>query len=379
MAFAKRRKIDSSPIFLIRKDRPMEAFRDIFGGVEDPRSSNAQHDLVEVIFIALLAVLCGGESCTDMEEFGYAKEDFLQEILELKHGIPSHDTFSRIFRLLDPESFSSAFQKFTEAFSKALPNDVIALDGKAVKSAFDRGKRFLPPMIINAWAVQSRLVLSQHLADNRNETAAAIDLLKMLDVKGSTVTADALHCNRKFAQTVLDGGGEYVLTLKGNQFALMDHTPDYFENNPGLPTAATREKSHDRQEVRTATVYSDPSLAEQFNFPGLTAVGRIESQRDTAEATHYYALSKPMSPEQLLTTVRAHWTIENQLHWVLDVILKEDENRSRKDHAPENIALLRKMALNMLRASPDKASIRRKIKKAGWNNKFLLSLLFHMR
>lgn len=357
----------------------MKAFRDIFEGVEDPRSSNAQHDLVEVIFIALLAVLCGAESCTDMEEFGYAKEDFLREFLELKHGIPSHDTFSRIFRLLDPESFAAAFQKFTEAFANALPNGVIALDGKAVKSAFDRGKRFVPPMIINAWAAQSRLVLSQYLAENRNEAAAAVELLKLLDLKGSIVTADALHCNRKFAQTVLDGEGDYALTLKGNQFALMDHTPGYFENNPDLDTATTSEKSHDRQEVRTATVYSDMSLAKQFNFPGLTAIGRIESRRDGSEATHYYALSRPMRPEELLTTVRAHWTIENQLHWVLDVILKEDDNRSRKDHAPENIALLRKMALNMLQASPDKASIRRKVKKAGWNNSFLLSLLSHMR
>ncbi len=141
-------------------------------------------------------------------------------------------------------------------------------------------------MIINAWAVQSCLVLSQHLAENRNETAAAIELLTMLDAKGATVTADALHCNRKFAQTVLDSGGDYALTLKGNQFALMGHTPGYFESNSDLETATTREKSHDRQGVRIATVYCNSSLSEQFNFPGLAAIGRIESRRDHSEATH---------------------------------------------------------------------------------------------
>lgn len=153
-----------------------------------------------------------------MSDFGHAKEDLLREYRDLKHEIPSHDTFSRVFRLIEPKSFAETFGKFTAPFSQALPNDIIVLDGKAVKSAFDRGKCFIPPMIINAWATQSRMVLSQYLFEDSNETAAAIKLVGMLDIAGAIVTTDALHCNRKFETAVLEQGANYTLALKGNQF-----------------------------------------------------------------------------------------------------------------------------------------------------------------
>lgn len=362
----------------------MEDFRACFSDLPDPRAANARHDLLEVVFIALAAMLCGAEGCSDMAEFGEAKEPFLRQLLRLEHGIPSHDTFSRVFRLLDPQAFEAAFRQFMAGFAESL-SGVVAIDGKAVRGAFERGRRTTPLHLVNVWAAEARLAIAQRLAPNRNETAGALEVLQLLSLKDCIVTADALHCHAKMAQGVLDRGGEYVLALKENQSALFADAKDLLEaaaaRDRAEPEAST---GHGREERRTAIVVRAKALATKHSFPGLVALARIELRRrvdgkDEKPHVRYFVLSQLFPPARVLAISRTHWSIENQLHWLLDVVLDEDRARNRKGNGPQNLAILRKLALNLLRSHPHKASIRRKIKHAGWNDDFLLSLLAQMR
>jgi predicted transposase YbfD/YdcC len=365
---------------------PMRGFIAIFEDVEDPRAGNARHDLLELLFIALAAVLCGAESCADMADFGAAKEDVLREVLRLEHGIPSHDTFSRVFRLLDPEAFEAAFTRFMAAFAKGNRlKGVVAIDGKAIKGAFAKGAKATPLHLVNVWAAEQRLALAQRLAPGRNEVAGALEVVKLLSLKGCIVTVDALHCHRAMAQAIIDAKGQYALALKENQSGLFAAVERRFAELDKADTFGSEmQSSHGRSEQRTAKVITETTLAKTHDFPGIRAlaqvdtVRRIEGKPDETR-TRYFLLSKAFPADKLLHVVRTHWTIENQLHWVLDVVFNEDGARNRKDNGPQNIALLRKIALNLLRSHPDKASIRRKIKKAGWDDIFLLSILAQMR
>jgi predicted transposase YbfD/YdcC len=367
----------------------MRRFKQVFRRVPDPRAANARHDLLEVLVIALAATLCGAESCSDMADFGQAKEELLRLFLRLEHGVPSHDTFSRVFRLLEPEAFGAAFRRFMAAFAKANAvklTGVVAVDGKALRGAYERGGKATPLHLVNVFAVEARMALAQQKAPGRNETAGALEVLELLSLEGCIITADALHCSRTFARAVLQRGGDYALTIKANRGPLFKAVTQQFARSGRRSNAAQLEpSSHDRREARRATVMRNTSLATHHGFPGVVAVGRVTSRRrlrgkpaDTP-AVRYYLLSKYISPKRLLHVTRSHWGIENQLHWVLDVHFAEDRNRARKDNAPENLAALRRLALNILRTHPDSASIRRKIKRAGWDDAFLLSMLSHMR
>lgn len=362
----------------------MEKFKKAFRGLADPRASNARHNLLEVLVIALAAILCGAESCADMADFGCAKEALLRQFLRLEHGIPSHDTFSRVFRLLDPQAFEAAFRHFMADFAKQL-RGVVAIDGKALRGAFETGRRSTPLQLVNVWAADARLAIAQRLAPNRNEVAAALEVLELLSLEGCIVTADALHCHAEMARRILDRGGAYVLALKQNQPALFADAQALLEPIAGSPQAEQVDiASHGRDERRHAVVVPAAALARKHDFPGIAAVARVELQRRVAGSdedpiVRYFLLSKVWSPARALAIIRSHWGIENQLHWVLDVVLDEDRARNRKDNGPENLAILRKLALNMLRTHPDKASIRRKIKRAGWDNAFSLSMLAQMR
>ena len=364
----------------------MRGFISIFEDVEDPRAGNARHNLLEILFIGLAAVLCGAESCADMADFGVAKEDVLREVLRLEHGIPSHDTFSRVFRLLDPEAFEASFTRFMAAFAKGNGlKGVVAIDGKALKGAFAKGAKATPLHLVNVWAAEQRLALAQRLAPGRNEVAGALEAVKLLSLKGCIVTVDALHCHRAMAQAVLDAKGQYVLALKENQSALFAAVERRFATIDQADAFGSEvETDHGRMDQRSAKVMADTTLAKTHDFPGIRALARVDALRRIEGKpdeinTRYFLLSRPMSAGKLLRIVRTHWTIENQLHWVLDVVFDEDGARNRKDNGPQNIALLRKIALNLLRSHPDKASIRRKIKKAGWDDMFLPSRLAQMR
>jgi len=361
----------------------MEQFRACFAELEDPRTGNAQrHELDEIVMIALLAMLCGAEGCVDMALFGRSKEPLLRRFLELPGGIPSHDTFSRIFRLLDPVAFEACFARYLAALSERVQG-VVAIDGKTARRSFDRQKGRAPLHLISAWACETRLVLGQLRVDDKsNEIPALPELLALLALDGCIVTADAIHCQAKTAAAILERGGDYVLALKANRPALHADVRLRLDDPEAAPDdlATTTDGDHGRIETRRATVVHDVAwLAEGHGFPGLEAIGKVTATREQADrtttATRYYLLSRRLTAARFLEVVRAHWQIENRLHWVLDVILDEDQARARKDHAPENLARLRRFALNVLRADKDSGSTRGKIKRAGWDDAFLLHLL----
>jgi predicted transposase YbfD/YdcC len=361
----------------------MERLRECFGDLVDPRTGNAQrHDLLEILLIALSATLCGAETCVDMALFGHAKEPFLRRFLKLPGGIPSHDTFSRIFRLLDPDAFEASFGRFVATFAHVGSSEVVAVDGKTARRSFDRKGGRRPLHMVSAWAVEQRLVLGQRKVDGAsNEIEALPELLALLALEGRIVTADAMHCQRATAQTILERGGDYCLALKGNQPALFDDVRLWLDDpETAVEHAETVDGDHGRIETRRAVVAHDVAwLAERHDFPGLAAVAKVTATREidgtSTTASRYYLLSTSLGAARLAEVVRTHWQIENRLHWVLDVVMDEDGSRARKDHAPENLARIRRFALNLLRANPDKGSTRGKIKRAGWDDAFLLTIL----
>lgn len=363
----------------------MGKFAECFAEVSDPRGRNAQHDFVEILFIALLAQLCGAESCVDMADFAEAKSDVLGEILDLKYGTPSHDTFSRVFRMLDPVSFEAGFRRFTATFARKLgTGSVVAIDGKAVRGAYEKGRKTSPLHLVNVWAAGTRMAIGQATAPGRGEVQGVLDALALLDLSGCLVTADALHCRGDVAQAILDTGAHYVLALKNNHPKLLADANAQLGAKRRSEAQTSTEIAHGRLETRRATVVRAGKLAEKHGFPQLAAIACVTAERtspgqETQTSARLFLLSKPVSATRLLKIVRQHWHIENRLHWVLDVTLGEDRARNRKDHGPENIAILRKIALNLLQSHPQKQSIRRKIKRAGWENSFLLSLLANMR
>lgn len=366
----------------------MELFRAVFASVADPREANAYHDLTEMLFIALASSLAGGRGCVDMEEFGLAKEPLLREFLRLEHGIPSHDTFSRVFRRLDPVAFEQAFGRFMQAFGAAArvpaPRGVVAIDGKSLKGAYDKGQAHMPRMLVSAWGAATRMVLASCEAPQGNEVAGALELLKMLSLKGCVVTADALHCHRAMAGAIRQAGGDYALSLKANQPALLaDAQAALVAAGRRARQATSSESERGREERRQILVAPATDLAAKHDFPGLAAVARLDAWRTlegkTSHRVKYVLLSKLMPAAQVLATVREHWSIENQLHWPLDVTFQEDLARNRKDNGPRNLAVIRRLAMNVISAYPDKASGRIKQKKAGWDDTYLLNLLTHMR
>jgi predicted transposase YbfD/YdcC len=367
----------------------MQKFAKIFRSLPDPRAPNALHELLDILVIALAAVLCGAKGPTDMALFGRSKERLLRQFLQLQHGIPSHDTFSRVLRALDPEAFERVFRRFMEAFAEANGiklTGVVAIDGKALRGAYERGKSSTPLHMVNVFAAEARMALASRKAPGRNEAKGALEVLRMLSLEGCIVTGDALHCNRPFVETVLKRGGHYAVALKQNQGKLFDAVARHFARAGKRSVARRLEPStHDRHESRRATVIRNTSVAAANHFPGVVAVARITSRRRLhgkradKPAVRYYLLSKYIAAKRLLQIVRSHWGIENQLHWVLDVVFDEDGNRTRKDNGPENLAILRRFALNIIRSHPDRISMRQKVKRAGWDDAFLLDLLSHMR
>lgn len=368
----------------------MESLETTFSGLPDPRAGNARHELVDVLVIAFAATLCGAETCCDMALFGRAKEPLLRSLLRLRHGIPSHDTFSRVFRLLDPEAFEAVFRRFTAAFAErlggtvGLAGQVVAVDGKSLAGAFEAGAQATPFHLVTAWATEQRLVLAQRRAPGRSETTAALELVALLDLLGATVTADALHGTRRMAAAIRARGGDYALAIKGNRGPLHRAMRELLERADPAASAVTSETAHGRHEERRAVVLPvPPDWPERFGFEDLTAAARVDSVRrlrtKEQRQSRYFALSRALPSREVLRVVRAHWTIENGQHWLLDVVMDEDRARARKDNAAANLAILRRLALNLLRTDPDRASVRAKIKKAGWHDPYLLGLLGQMQ
>ncbi|PZR58270.1 MAG: ISAs1 family transposase [Stutzerimonas stutzeri] len=367
----------------------MQGYHGLFEIVPDPRRSNASHALPDILLIAFAATLCGAGTCVDIAEFGEAKQDLLSQFIRLEHGVPSHDTFSRVFRLLDPIRFEEAFRSFTAAFAAALAsqgtdNQVIAIDGKSLRGAVDAARITMPLHLVTAWAAEQRLVLCQCHAPNRSEVTAAREIIALLDLTGSIVTADALHANRKTVAAIRERGGDYALVVKGNRGPLHGAIRDLMAEPDPEQAAITTETAHGRYEERHAWVAPvDEDWARPYGFEDLRAVARIDSLRRSKAGeqtdTRYIALSRIMPPDETLRVVRAHWTIENQQHWLLDVAFGEDRVLTRSDNSAQNLALLRRLALNLIQHDPSKGSVRAKIKRAGWSDPFLSTLLSQMR
>ena len=361
----------------------LEQFGSCWEGLDDPRCGNAaRHDFHELLMIALCCVLCGGQGAVDMAVFAEAKEPFLRSFLTLANGLPSHDTFSRLFRTLDPDQFRDSFQRFMAQFSEQLQG-VVAIDGKVLRRSFDRasGKSALP--MVSAWGSEQRLVLAQIATDAKsNEITAVPKLLRMLTLKGTVVTTDALNCQRTIAEQIVAQEGDYALALKGNQGTLYEDVALLLDD-PELNVSAARpvvEGDHGRIETRTATVSTEIDwLQNKHPWPGLQAIGKVVRVRETAEKTTtetaYYLLSTALSAERLNGVVRQHWGVENSLHWRLDVVMNEDQDRTRLGHGPHNLAVLRHMVINAMQKEGSKGSLRGKFKRAGWDDDYLYRLL----
>jgi predicted transposase YbfD/YdcC len=381
-------KVDSEA-FPERQEVLME-FLDMFGEVPDPRDFTAQHPLPEILFIALVAVLCGATHCTEMALFAKARLELLRQFIPLEHGPPSHDTFSRVLRALDPNAFNTAFARFMAAFGEQArrdrPRRQLAVDGKSLRRAYEKGCAYMPPLVVTVFACDTFMSLAQTVAGEGGEAEAAIAALKLISLKGCTITADALHCHRRMTKAIRDGGGHYVITVKGNQSKLAAQANaalDTAAANPKTRFHQTEETAHGRHERRRAFVVPFVQAPGKNALIDLVAVARIESWRTidgkTTHKVRCHALSRKMSAETLLDTVRQHWAIENQLHWQLDILLAEDTTRNRKNNAPANLAILRRLALNTLRADPENIPLSHKRLKARWAEQDLLQLLTHMR
>lgn len=375
----------------------MSWFTAAFDALPDPRTGNAKrHDLLGVLTIALTAAVCGAETCSDFADFAVDREDLFREFLRLENGMPSHDPFSRIFRLLDPAAFSACFSQFVKDLGAAGAG-VVAIDGKTLRRSFDRAAARSRLSVVTAFASATRTVIGQEsfrASAGDSEIVAARALLQCLDLTGHLVTADAVHCQSDTAQVILDRGGDYLLRRKANRPALHDMVTAYFAVPEVLaerPTVETTDAEHGRLEVRRAWVSDDLSwltgpktaCTEPALLPGLACLGMIETTvtRDgtTTTTRQYHLSSRCLTPSAYLAAARSHWSIENGLHWVLDMTFDEDRARSRKDHAPENLATLRKLALNLLTRARPGLSIRRKRKRSGWSNDFARSILGQMR
>jgi predicted transposase YbfD/YdcC len=367
----------------------MEALITILREVRDPRDFNARHDCSAMLFVALMATLCGAKSCVDYADFAAAHEEDLGEIVDLPHGAPSHDSFSRLFRLLDPEEMARSFLAFARALREGLGlgpvKGVVAIDGKRLRRGYERGRAFMPPLMISVWDAQTRVAVAARASCDGNEVAATLEVLKSLDLKGCTVTADALHCHPKMAEGIRAVGGHYAIKLKRNNAPLQDCAVRAFAEADATGQLAfheTIEEGHGRFERRRATLVAAPQDAP--HLPGLIMFGRIESERRLADGRpstfiHYVALSRRMSPKTMMEKVRLYWTVENNCHWPLDVVFDEDDSRTRKNHAPQNLSFIRRMALDILSAHPENRSIARKMKLAAWKKEFFFDLFAHLR
>ncbi len=364
-----------------------------FRALEDPRVEYlVEHRLLDIIGLTICAVICGADTWVDIELYGQAKEAWLKSFLALPNGIPSHDTIARLFAALNPDTLQSCFLSWVRSVAHLSAGEIIAIDGKTLRHSYDSGGDKGAIHMVSAWASQNRLVLGQVKVDDKsNEITAIPELLKVLDLHGCIVTIDAMGTQTEIAQQIIDQGGDYVLSLKGNQGNIHEDVAQLFEwtrkidfKDVAHEYCQTLDGGHGRIEIRRHWLLEEVApLIDANRWPGLQRVGLVESERrldgqPPSIEQRYYLLSLDGGVDRFAHAVRSHWGIENQVHWVLDVAFNEDASRIRKDHAPENLALIRHIALNLLRQDTStNAGIKAKRLKAGWDNDYLSGLFIN--
>ncbi len=364
-----------------------------FQALDDPRIDRTKrHNLLDIVTIAICGTVCGADNWVDIELFGNCKEEWFKSFLELPNGIPSHDTFGDVFARLDPEQFQGCFIEWVQAVARLTQGEVVAIDGKTVRRSHDRtlGKRAIH--MVNVWASANGLALGQAKVDEKsNEITAIPKLLQLLDLAGCIVTIDAMGCQTEIARGIVEAEADYLLAVKENQGNLYEDVRDLFQGAEefgfeGVPYdfARTVNKNHGRIETRLCWVITDPTCLDYIQnrqqWANLNAVVKVTAHRETGEGTsvqsRYYITSLAGQAKTLLEATRSHWSIENNLHWSLDVTFREDLSRVRKDHGPQNLAVLRQIALNLLKKETTlKRGIQGKRHKAGWVEDYLLKVL----
>ena len=367
----------------------MTSIHKYFQSITDPRVKNrSTHLFMEILVIALLATLAGAESFNDIELFAKSKQAWLCTFLALPGGIPSHDTFNRFFSLILPEEFSKCFIAWTQAMAQKIEG-VVAIDGKTLRGSFDSASQTSALHMVSAWSSENDLVLGQiRTAAKSNEITAIPQLIAMLDLEDTIVTIDAMGCQKDIAKDILNAGADYVLALKGNQgntLEIANSIFDWEEQNDFRGVFCTQyetmDKDHGRIETRKAYSIDVTGMEEFKEWQALESITKVVSTREiigrgTTEETRYYLSSLPADAEKIGAAVRSHWGIENSLHWILDVNFREDHARNRKDHSAENMAILRHMAVNLIKKErSSKTSFRGKRLKASWSNDYLIGLL----
>lgn len=364
-----------------------------FGEITDPRIERTKrHKLIDIITIALCGVICGAESWVDIEMFGKVKKEWLSTFLDLPNGIPSHDTFGRVFSKIDPQEFEKSFMEWVRAIYEVTQGQVIAIDGKQLRGSQASGNGKKAIYMVSAWASENQIVLGQQKVDEKsNEITAIPELLKLLDIAGCIVTIDAIGTQTEIARAIIEKKGDYLLAVKENQGHLFEdiHTlfaVDKLTNFKDGPYqyVKTTNKDHGRIEIRQCWAISDPeylaTIRDYQRWTGLKSLVRIESERKIGDKSEvqvsYYISSLNNDAKKLLGAKRSHWGVENKLHWVLDIAFDEDHCRVRKDNAPQNFAIIRHMALNLLKSEHSiKNGIKGKRLRCGWDPNYLMLVL----
>lgn len=374
----------------MEQEGPQATISAFFSVLEDPRRYNRRHKLLDIVVIAICATICGAEGWEDVELFGEAKEEWLKGFLELPHGIPSDDTYRRVFAVLDAEQFQSCFMDWIEAVERLTEGQVVALDGKTLRRSHDRSEGKKALQMVSAWAAANGVVLGQRKVDGEsNEITAVPELLDALEIAGCIVTLDAIHCQTETVETIVEKGADYVLPVKENQPRLLEALQGLFDDPSEMRWVEcdhhrTEEQGHGRVEIRECWSTSAPEylsyIATLADWQGLQSIAVVQAERQLGDETtvtrRYFISSLKSNAKQLLHAARTHWEIENKLHWVLDITFREDDCRIRKGNGAENFAVLRHIALNLLRReTSSKRSLRGKRMLAALDESYLLKVL----
>ncbi len=355
--------------------------------IKDPRIDRTKkHNLIDILVIAICAVIANADGWEEIEDFANHRIEWFKSFLELPNGVPSHDTFARVFARLEPKQLQEVLTRWTSALHSEIKGKNVAIDGKAVRRSFDKATDKSALHVVSAWLSQDNLILGQVAVDKKsNEITAIPALLDMLHLKGAIVTIDAMGCQKKIVEKILSKKADYVLAVKGNQPELFEYINTLFKEAQSSPsilhgTHQTIDSGHGRIETRTYSTITGSQWLHGINgWDGLCSVGMAESIREVGDTVstekRYFILSGCGIAKDFGQAVREHWGIENSVHWVLDVTFGEDGSRIRKDNSPENLTILRKIALNCVKQEPSKRSMKRKRKFAAWDNDFLIRVL----